>query len=381
MESEDTLRNRMADHAAEWLIRLAEDRSPQAQREFEAWCAQHPQHVHVFEAAQRMWAQFDGLDRSFPAPPAQVPRASVVDGAAGFKPGPLVRWLAQQGEVDASLARRRHTRWLSIAAGVGILTVGLLLQLWAPWARESYSTAVGSQQVFKLSDGSIVQLNTDSRIEVRFNKDEREIRLPRGEALFTVAHDANRPFYVVTDNARVRALGTKFNVYRQANGQTRVAVLEGIVQLSVDERRVALPHEERFAEHRGQMPGPQPPTAQIARARDEAATDRSRVRLTAGSEATVVGAAISRPAVADVQRAVAWQTRKLVFDAVRLDEIVAEFNRYNQTRIVILDESIGSRRMSGTFEADDPGPLIDYLSRDPAVGIERAGSELRIASK
>lgn len=380
MESEETLYNRMTDEAAGWLIRLTQDRSPEGLREFEAWCAEHPRHAQAFELAERRWTQLDGLDRSFPEPPAQVPRASVIELMAGNRPGPLERWLAQHGKVDVPRTRRRSAHWMSIAAGVAVLSVGLLLLQWAPWAQEQYSTAVGSQQVLKLSDGSIVQLNTDSRIEVRFTKAERDIRLEKGEALFTVAHDANRPFFVVTSNARVRAIGTKFNVYRRADGQTRVAVLEGTVQLSADAPSESASQAQRSMERESQVES-WPPADAAGATSETAAVDRSLIQLTAGAEATVVGASISQPPVADVQRATAWQARKLVFDSAPINDIVSEFNRYNPIRIVILNESIGSRRMAGTFEADDPSPLIGYLSRDPAIEIERVGSELRIALK
>jgi len=87
---------------------------------------------------------------------------------------------------------------------------------------------VGEQRSIALADGSIIDLNARSRIRVRLSKDERDVELLQGQALFHVAKDNSRPFVVRSDTTVVRAVGTEFDVYRKKNG-TVITVLEGRV--------------------------------------------------------------------------------------------------------------------------------------------------------
>lgn len=65
-----------------------------------------------------------------------------------------------------------------------------------------------------LNDGSIVYLNTRSRVEEQFSRQARNVRLLEGEAMFSVEHDRARPFRMISDDTVIQAIGTQFNVYR-----------------------------------------------------------------------------------------------------------------------------------------------------------------------
>ena len=120
-------------------------------------------------------------------------------------------------------------RWAA-AASFAAIAVGALVFWVAGSTRERVSHGVGEQKTVRLTDGSVLQLNTRSQARVAYTDGVREIEL-KGEALFTVAKDMHRPFLVRTHDATVRALGTRFNVYEQGTA-TRVAVLEGRVRVS-----------------------------------------------------------------------------------------------------------------------------------------------------
>ncbi len=98
--------------------------------------------------------------------------------------------------------------------------------------RADHRPAVGHQLTATLDDGSTIQLNTDTRIELQYSSRERTVRLQRGEAHFAVAPDAERPFVVVAGSGVVRAVGTEFNVYLSDGNQTEVTVTEGIVEIA-----------------------------------------------------------------------------------------------------------------------------------------------------
>ncbi len=94
-------------------------------------------------------------------------------------------------------------------------------------------TSLGEQRFFKLDDGSVLYLNTQSRVEVRYSRAARVVRLIEGEAMFTVEHDAARPFRVMAGPTVIQAVGTRFNVYR-TRLSTTVSVVEGVVKIAAD---------------------------------------------------------------------------------------------------------------------------------------------------
>src|SRR5262249_31967908 len=96
---------------------------------------------------------------------------------------------------------------------------------------QTYRTGVGEQRRVELADGSVVHLNSKSRVRVIYSDRARDFRLLEGEALFKVGHDAARPFRVRAGDNLIRALGTQFNVLRRPSGTT-VQVIEGAVQVS-----------------------------------------------------------------------------------------------------------------------------------------------------
>src|SRR6185437_1560197 len=127
--------------------------------------------------------------------------------------------------------RRSSLRW-TIAASlllfVGIGSVGYVLDWFAPG--DVYTTSVGDVSSIPLADGSVVTLNTASRIRVEFAPKERRVILERGEAYFAVQRNAARPFVVIAGDHRIVDVGTQFSVVRVAVG-LRVVVTEGMVRL------------------------------------------------------------------------------------------------------------------------------------------------------
>ena len=185
-------------------------------------------------------------------------------------------------------------------------------------------------------------------MDIRIDDAQRDIELPRGEATFKVAPDPARPFRVRTPGAVVEAVGTRFNVYARPDGTTTVAVLEGKVKVTSDHGGSALP-----------------------------------VPLAAGEEAQVrANGHIEREAHTDVAEAVAWQQRKLIFKRTPLEEMAAEFNRYNKTtRIRLEGIKPEAFHFSGAFNADDPQSLATLLTHEPDLLVERSGDEIVIRNR
>jgi transmembrane sensor len=338
---------RIAERAARYLGALIEGN--EEREAFFAWLAESPRHVEEFlfvlQAAQRAAGFTEEQERRI-AQTEETVEGNVVklEDRSRAEPGltpPL------------STRKRRRGKWTALAAAV-VAAAGLGWWLLpALIGGQTYTTAIGEQRTVKLADGSMVLLNTASRLEVRFAEGRRALELVSGEALFTVARDPARPFRVRAGGTIVEAVGTQFGVYRHAAG-TRVSVLEGTVQVSADSQLHTSP----------------------------GIAEPASARLTAGEAASIApdGRLIDRRRL-DPAKAVAWQQRRLVFEDETLAAIVAEFNRYNVApRIHVLDEAAGARRFSGTFDADAPETMVNTLVGDETLAVARTQDRITIGT-
>jgi transmembrane sensor len=385
---------RVSEAAALWVQRLDHSDSAQTRAEFDKWLRQGgPTHMEEFLLAQMTWENLDRLDATLNLgspqgnesvvkfPPVRVGESTpAVVRAVAAEPRATAETVSESGlpaTVPASqLQKTKRTRiwpWTAGLAASLIMATALFMGVW-PFGSQVYATAVGRQEAVKLPDGSIIHLNTHSRAEVRFSENLREVLLRDGEALFTVAHDARRPFFVVTESARIRAIGTQFNVYRTGTNATRVSVLEGVVQVTPVGFASSAIGARRGDElpTAGEVSTTPAPSPQSGAGRGE-----DVLRLAAGDEAEVDAWRIVKASTPDVQRAVAWRARRLVFVGDRIDHIATEFNRYNRIQIRV-EGAVRERRMGGTFDADDPMPMVRYLMRDPNVVVVQSEAEILI---
>jgi transmembrane sensor len=198
----------------------------------------------------------------------------------------------------------------------------------------TYETRAGELHTVKLPDGSTIQMNARSRIQSEFTARERTVDLIAGEALFSVAKDAERPFTVRSDSTRVRALGTQFDVYRKDSGSV-ITVVQGAV--SVDE-----------------------------------------VLVYAGEQATTTAHAPTQVHAANAATAIAWTEGQLVFDSTPLRDVAAELNRVGTRRLLLEDNSILNLHITGVFPANDPAALITFLRARFGVTVEETDQEIRL---
>lgn len=304
-------RQAIDDQAAAYVARLASGVSPAERQEIYAWVGADPSHAVAFA---RMEAAWEASERLRAAPPPLELLTPV--GADSLLPlmtrGSSRRKLMVGGVAAASAA---------VAATVGWRLLDNVAL---------YRTGVGERRVVVLKDGSSVTLNTASTVEVAFTSHERRVRLVRGEALFEVAHDAAKPFFVDAGSARFRALGTAFNV-RVRPDVVELTVTQGVVAVVSGESRVA-----------------QAPAARIA----------------AGGGAVVRSGAIAPTALDDqhLRQRTAWQEGVLEFDGESLAQVVGEFNRYRRQPIVIGDARLESLRIGGRFEVDEADKFLAALT-------------------
>lgn len=244
-------------------------------------------------------------------------------GALQVSPG-IQAALDEAMALGRGRARARPGRAWSFG---GLAAVGAALALgafgwWWTDARTLYATGVGEQRRVQLADGSAVRIDTASRLRVRFTGDERRIELIRGQALFEVAPDAARPFVVAADGARVVAVGTVFDVRRDAAG-LRVTLVEGVVELAG-------------------------PSGQAQ-------------RMSAGRQARVDADGVSTRAV-DARTETSWTEGRIVFVDAPLDQAVSEVNRYLTQPVRLASQGETDVRVNGSFRIGDRDAFVAAAS-------------------
>ncbi|ALN55959.1 sigma factor regulatory protein, FecR/PupR family [Lysobacter enzymogenes] len=316
--------------AARWSEILRERDDATMREAFQAWQAQSPGHAEAYaraEAARRL------ADLLADEPEMQSLRSETLGR------------VARQGQ-----ARRASRRNWAMAASLTVagLLGALGLNLGDSWrmvgdARDAlagnvYRTGVGQRERFTLADGSVITLNTDSRVSTHYRDGLRAVTLERGQALFKVAKDRSRPFVVSAGGRQVTALGTEFDVYLSPRA-FEVTLLEGRVTVT----RTVKP-------------------AAVASARPTAAATAPLAELRPGEQFVALAKAAPQVRAADVRRVVSWRNGQIVFENERLGDAVAEINRYSQRKIVLADATLASLKISGAFNTGDTGTFVEALT-------------------
>lgn len=351
--SEDIL-----EQACGWFIDFNEGELDGGGRErFNQWLRRSPEHVQAYLEIAATWQDSSRLVGAHPSDATALVNQPLSEtNVVPFDPrgtgpsaevasGPAIHVESSDGQphMRARLWRARLPWLLPALVACALIAVGIARH------RDTYATAAGELRSVLLEDGSTIELDVRSQLRVRFSHDERIVELVDGQALFSVKKDTTRPFTVLTNGARVRAVGTQFNVYHKPVGTT-ITVVEG---------RVAVTEVGTPTPAAGETP----------------------TFLSAGEQLTVAARMMSHVIAADPAATTAWTQRKLVFDEVSLSEAVAEFNRYNTRQITIEDPSLSKYHIRGKFEASEPQRLLQFLRARFDVDIHEQGNEIRVYRK
>lgn len=369
----------ISQEAAEWFVEFrTSDVDMAARTAFDAWIRSSPEHLRAYLEVAAIWDEGCALDaqRAFDVDAlvalargedkvvqlADVREHSFSDSTSG-------QVLAESGRRAATAVRPKKARYWSIAACMAFLAATAGTFAWLQfYAAQTYATHVGEQRSIRLSDGSTVSLNSRSRVRVAFNEAERSVELLEGQALFEVSKDPARPFVVRSAEARVRAIGTQFDVNRKSSG-TVVTVVEGTVSVLMEpdvfDPNSRVPQSTASAQDAGDAGGAGIPSLHAA------------IVLSAGEQVKVSAQAAPSPARVNVAAAIAWTQRHLVLESVALSEVAEEFNRYSTRKLVVEDSASNELRLSGVF-VTDPDFLIRYLKERPDVTVHETDSEVRI---
>lgn len=294
------------DAAAYWFARQRSGSMGEAERhQFDAWRRAQPEHDREYRRAQGIW------------------------NATRLIPAERLRELIREPRPGATrhLQRRRLVLGLGVASAAAVVS-GVVLPQWLdlPNYSEHFSTDHGSRRQVALPDGSVVDLNTDTDLTVRFYEDRRTVALTAGEAAFDVSHDSDCAFYVDAGDTTVRVTGTRFGVRRYGD-TVRVAVESGSVEVK-----------------RGPW------------------WEKNVIYLTAGQAVMVPVQGVLAPiSHVNVAAMMAWRHGRVVFQGTPLAQAIDEINRYAPRAIQLVDGTLAQVRIAGVFSTDNTQAFLDLL--------------------
>jgi transmembrane sensor len=307
--------------AADWAAkRDLGDLSSEEQTAFEDWLAADIRHLGAYGRAEAVLARLERLKGV-----TLQPAPENVSGEPG--------WF-----------RRRAILAGGIAATL-VAAAGIEAAFQRGAREETFSTEIGQMKEVVLADGSVVFLNTNSEITVKFTDAERNIKLVTGEALFDVAKNKERPFIVSAGDTRVRAVGTSFSVSMLRRKPIQVRVKEGIVEL----RRVDAP------------------TAIPVRV-------SANFQVLAKHDSSIVTTPMPEE---KLERGIAWQRGRIALDDRTLEDAADEFARYSEVRIMV-DPAVSGKTVTGLFASNDPVGFAKAAASVLKLRVEVRGSEVRI---
>ena len=362
MESSNELRSSPTEQAARWFVLNDNGALDESQSEaLVAWIKASPSHVEEF-------LRVSVVARDLRAVCSNPEHSAATLLAHMHAEGAPVEslWSRVLGAIRDVLVPRWQPAAVLVVALVGVLTLGR--SLWQPRPTTAPATALtavttlhfetrhGEQQTHKLADGSVLHLNTDTQVTVRYDNRQRLVILTSGEAEFEVAHVPNRSFRVLAGPAAVVDLGTRFDV-RLEDRSTRVTVIEG---------RVAVAHSPA-AETPGTAlsPGASPVVYLNA--------DQQLLVAEDGWPAT--------PLTVDAQRTTAWLRRQIMFENEPLERVASEFNRYASKPIKISTPELRALQISGVFATDNNAAFIAFLRSLDGVRVEVTDERVVVSHK
>lgn len=351
----------MREKASLWIVRISAGASDEDLEEVHAWLDEHPDHVLALMDAARMWDEVSVLSELsdvFPLQEYLKPHA--VNERRNMMHSAFAALLLVVGLCIPILL------WLQVSGGEPGTDV---LQL-------SYETQVGQQSTVVLPDGSVVVLNTNTKIDISFSPKYRDIILHRGEGHFTVAKNKTRPFRVHTNDGVVEAVGTAFTVQQLEQKVLEVTVLEGEVSVMLTP-----PPEPTVAVPATTPPEPVPGAPSVPPPIDTLAalnTKASPISLIAGESLHINendGNVIKENVTgAELESRLAWRQGMLLFQGDSLEKAIREVSRYTDIQIDV-DEKVRDISVLGNFRTGDIEGMLLSLSITFNLQVERLSED------
>jgi len=326
-------KEQIQEQACLWVSRMDRGLSPTEQKELVVWCNQNITHHSTLLEMASYWDD-----------------VSVLNELSGLFP------------LDKVKKSNHKFAAIALAASVAIVSLfstnALIDQSFLPFIpslheqaltqTQTLKTSIGEQNSFTLSDGSHIQLNTNSVVEIAYTSSFRQLTLVQGEARFDVAKDKSRPFTVISGEKSFTALGTIFNVQKSDDQSMELMVTEGRVLITKANEALELIKQTLLTANEN--------TKQ---------SDLPGILVISGEKAIIadrIETPVEKISLDQVQRDLAWQQGMLIFDGEPLSKALIEVSRYTSSRFKILDPKMANIKVSGYFKANDIDGLLASLN-------------------
>lgn len=295
--------------AIAWFTRMNGKPTIAEKRDFAQWLEMSPEHSAAYREVSALWS---GI-------------------------GAVADTVAQNGnsELDAPMKRIEQYRRKKWNAKTGASLVGCLMLVVAGtwvWINDpnliqnmtaDYSTPKGERRLVTLKDGSTILMNADTAFDADISPAARRIHLLRGSAYFTVQKNG-APFLVQAGNGEARVLGTQFDVDMNNNNDVTVTLAEGSVEVS-------------------------------------AIDDTKKIVLKPGESIEYNQSGLGAVQAVDIAERMAWHEGRLIFNNARLGDVVAQIERYQNGRIVVLSSALNDKRVSGNISLDNTTTTLEAM--------------------
>lgn len=312
----------LSEEASLWLARLERELAGNEEAGLKAWMMQDERNQAELLTLAELWDEMDSL--------TQLSRIIPTPNTEYIRP-----WKAVAASILVAIGIAGlilNDRW-KVEQPVDLL----------PEDVTHYETEVGDRSTVMLSDGSRVQLNTNTRLSVRMQPEQRILRLERGESHFDVAHDADRPFLILAHDRVIEAVGTAFSVRIVNGGDVEVLVTEG--QVEVDFLQDNADRDSDFS-HDGRL-----------------LSENERLSPHTGE--------IELLAPTEIVRKLSWRQGNLIFSGETLDSAVAEIERYMDVTFVIQEVELKQLRVAGLYRAGDLEGFLSSLRNNLDIDSEQ----------
>lgn len=335
-------KKQIQEQACLWINHMDRGLSQAEKKELVIWCNQNAEHHNTLLEMASYWDDI-----------------SVLNELTGLFP--------------AEKTHKKQNTFISIALAASVTVVSLLTtnalvsKSFLPFIPSmseqaltqtlTLKTSIGEHKNFTMSDGTTIQLNTNSTVNVAYSPSARQLTLMQGEAKFDVAKDKSRPFTVIAENKSFTALGTIFNIQKNGHLETELVVTEGRVLISQANEKIAVLKQALLATNDNTL-----------------LTNKTGIVVTSGEKAIITNhneIPIKKTSIEEVERDLAWQNGMLIFDGTPLASALDEVARYTSNSFSIATPSIEKIKVSGYFKANDIDGLLASLESNFHISYEK----------
>lgn len=348
---------------SQFLVKVIKNETGLEEKEyFEKWFAESDENKDEFSNVALLWDMFSQSNGiTVPDPEIQWEKIlNRINYNNHFEAAELLtdkRSITSPAKYNSKKFRKDYSWILRIAAVIIIAFSVFLIYdgYYVPQSKINKSLEIGStsitiQQIktyrgqrttFTLPDGSVVYMNSESRITypAQFTGNERRVELT-GEAYIKVEPGYSNPFIVECGNITTIVTGTEFNLMNRDN-TVRVAVAQGSV-------KVISSNKNEILVQRGQM----------------VSLDKKGY--------------YSNPQKVDLSHILAWKNNKLSFKRTPLMEVIRDLELFYNVRVTVVNKTAKNKKLTGLFDAESLNEVLENLELALDISIKKDGQKIYI---